>query len=270
MQGKSNGQGPAPWAQPPPYATHAAPAQPVSMVMPETNVMAADSEDGLGSLPALPPPPGAMPSVPAGPPPAPGPADAAQQPRPFVNPMVMGAPSAPLHAVPMVAQSPAMAAGEIPQEGSHTLGLAVLVAGVGAVVGWRFGGAFGSLAGGLIGGSVVNGWRALRYYQEGTDEGDKEAAVSATYAALTAALSGYVIVKHAAPAASKKAEQAAQSLPALPNPEDPPLVDPSGPCALRPVGPELTAPEVVPTPELLEQASEDDEPFGEDEPELGA
>lgn len=124
------------------------------------------------------------------------------------------------------------------------LGLATIALGIGSLVGFKYGGAFGSIAGALVGGSLVNSYRALYYYKEGTDEGDKEAGVAATYAALTTALAGYLVIKHVKPHTGDDDETT--TLVANPD-EDLPLVEPSGPCALRPVGPR-----VVPTAEVLE------------------
>lgn len=137
-----------------------------------------------------------------------------------------------------------MPVGVMPQEGSHMLGLSALAVGGGAVLGYRYGGLWGSFAGGLLGGAAVNAYRALYYYKEGSEEGDKEAAVSATYAALTAAVGGYLI-------ATKKMVPVPDG--ATPNPpggddgrdedEDEDEGVPPGPCAMRPAGPTILPPD---------------------------
>lgn len=152
-----------------------------------------------------------------------------------------------------------MAAGQMPAEGSHMLGLATLAVGVGGLLGYRYGGLYGSLAGGLVGGALVNGYRALYYYQEGSEEGDKEAGVAATYAVLSGAVATYLVAKHVELPDSddEDDDDEAETERALPNPEvaddELPLVAPAGPCAMRSVGPR-----VLPTAEMLEAAEVED------------
>jgi hypothetical protein len=160
--------------------------------------------------------------------------------------MTAGAPGLPLPPQQMVQAPQMQPVGEMAQESSHLLGLSMLAVAAGAALGIRYGGLYGGIAGGLVGGAGVNAFRALHYYKEGSDEGDKEARVSATYAALATALSGYLLVRHVEPREE-----------ATPNPEggepDVPVVEPSGPCAIRAVGPR-----VVPTAEMFPEI--EDEP----------
>lgn len=155
--------------------------------------------------------------------------------------VVRGAPPGyPHQMMPPGYQQHPMQVGVMPQEGSHMLGLSALAVGLGAIVGYRYGGIYGSFAGSLFGGAAVNAYRALYYYKEGTPEGDKEAAASATYAALTIAMGGYL--------AATKVKPTAAAAAALPNPpteeqDDEPIVEPAGPCALRPVGPTILPPD---------------------------
>jgi hypothetical protein len=150
---------------------------------------------------------------------------------------------------------PAEAMGEMQNEASHMLGIATLAVGIGGLLGYRYGGVYGSIAGGLFGGAVVNGYRALSYYQEGSEEGDKEAGVSATYAVLSGAVASYLLAKHVELRTDEDDEDDTER--ALPNPEveseELPLVEPMGPCAMRSVGPR-----VVPTAEVVEAAEVED------------
>lgn len=76
---------------------------------------------------------------------------------------------------------------------NHRLGLSIVLAGIGAVVGYQAKGPMGALAGLALGGASANAWHALRHYQQGDEEGDKEAKVDATWAALGAGLGVYLL-----------------------------------------------------------------------------
>jgi hypothetical protein len=179
----------------------------------------------------------------------------------FQNPAATSTAMVPAPMPPMMqpgyGMPPMEAAGQMPAEGSHMLGLATLAVGVGGLLGYRYGGIYGSLAGGLVGGALVNGYRALYYYQEGTEDGDKEAGVAATYAVLSGAVATYLVAKHVEPRTDDDEDDEDEYDRALPNPEVPddelPLVAPAGPCAMRSVGPR-----VVPTAEVLEAAEVED------------
>lgn len=80
-------------------------------------------------------------------------------------------------------------------ENGHTLGLTVLLAGIGSAAGVAYGGLFGGVAGGLAGGSVVNLLRAYKHIVKGTPEDDREATISATYGVLGGAASIYLFYR---------------------------------------------------------------------------
>jgi hypothetical protein len=82
----------------------------------------------------------------------------------------------------------------VPENG-HTLGLALLLVGVGSAIGVKYGGVFGGVAGAVYGGSTVNGIRAARAVVQGTPEADKEAMVSATYAVIGAGFATWLVWK---------------------------------------------------------------------------
>jgi hypothetical protein len=82
-----------------------------------------------------------------------------------------------------------------PLENGHTLGLAILASGVGGAVGAKYGGLFGGAAGVLYGGALTNLIRAARSVVRGTPEADKEAAISATWAVISAGIATYIWVK---------------------------------------------------------------------------
>lgn len=103
----------------------------------------------------------------------------------------------PVHQM-QVAPQQEMAGDEAISNG-HMLGLSVIAAGIGGAAGGYFGGKWGLLAGSLFGGAAVNAFRALKYVQEGTEEDDKEAVISGTYALVTTGLGIYVWVKMAQP-----------------------------------------------------------------------
>jgi hypothetical protein len=80
-------------------------------------------------------------------------------------------------------------------ENGHTLGLAVLLSGIGSAAGLVYGGLFGGIAGGLAGGSAVNLLRAYRHVVKGTPEDDREATISATYGVLGLGASLFLFYK---------------------------------------------------------------------------
>jgi hypothetical protein len=83
----------------------------------------------------------------------------------------------------------------VPVENGHTLGLALLMSGVGSLVGLHYAGLYGGAAGVLYGGATVNAVRAGRNLLAGTPEADHEAAVSGTYAVLCAGLASWILWK---------------------------------------------------------------------------
>jgi len=118
------------------------------------------------------------------------------------------------------------------EAGSHLLGLSVLAVTIGAIVGMKYGGPYGGVAGTAFAGGAVNGYRALRYFQEGTDESTAEATVSGTYALLAFGMGALVWHKLANP----------EERPYKANAEEPPAdelgyASNSGRCGIRPVGP---------------------------------
>lgn len=84
----------------------------------------------------------------------------------------------------------AQAVGRIEHEQAHTLGLSFLAVAAGIAAGAYYGGLPGAAAGSLFGGTAVNALRAFSYFKEGTDEGDKEGRISATYGVVAAAGGG--------------------------------------------------------------------------------
>jgi len=131
-------------------------------------------------------------------------------------------------------RGPVQAYGELEPPGearaSHLFGLATVLVGTGAAIGFYYGGAFGGLAGSLFGGASVNAYRAFAFYRMGSPEADNEAKVSGTYAVIAAGLAGYLAYKHAKPRV------------ATANPEAEEETEQQGQgeqesCATRPVGP---------------------------------
>ena len=116
---------------------------------------------------------------------------------------------------------------------SHMFGLATLLVGSGAAIGFYYGGAFGGLAGSLFGGAAINAYRAFVFYRTGTPEGDSEAKVSGTYAVVAAGLAGYLAYKHAKPrrAVANPSDDEAQDEPTDNESDE------SSSCAIRKVGP---------------------------------
>lgn len=82
--------------------------------------------------------------------------------------------------------------GAMPQEHGHMLGLSLIGVALGAAVGTYYGGVYGGLAGSLFGGAALNAYRAFSYFKEGTEEADKEAKVSGTYALGASALGAVI------------------------------------------------------------------------------
>jgi hypothetical protein len=109
----------------------------------------------------------------------------------------------------------------------HMAGLAILLAGGGAAVGYTQGGAYGALAGSLFGGSAVNAYRAFKFYMDGSEGGAKEAIVSGTYALVAVAAGGFLWYKFVH---EKKHE-------AIKNPECDKDLMGSNPCGIRRAGP---------------------------------
>lgn len=93
-------------------------------------------------------------------------------------------------AFPQAAIEPA-AVGTV--EESHNLGLSMLVPGIGGFLGLAYGGGFGAIAGIAFGGAAVNVYRAVRAGTAATEEANKEAIVSGTYAALGVAFASWVL-----------------------------------------------------------------------------
>lgn len=161
-----------------------------------------ESTNGMGPVPMWtgPPPPGAARRMPHGQQQAVMPA-APASPLP-VQPGGYGPPSAvdvryeqggPLP-IGYAGYGPAMGDDRpVPVENGHTLGLALLMSGVGSLVGLHYGGLYGGAAGVLYGGATVNAVRAGRNLLAGTPEADHEAAVSGTYAVLCAGLASWIL-----------------------------------------------------------------------------
>jgi hypothetical protein len=107
------------------------------------------------------------------------------------------------------------------------LGLSIIVPGISALVGYKYGGIFGAMAASLFGGSAVNAYRAIHFYKFGTEDADREARISATYALLAGALGGVVWYK----AAQRPPEYLANE----DEPEPEPAIVPTPPRRRRPV-----------------------------------
>jgi hypothetical protein len=167
----------------------------------------ADAFDAWSPWLATPPTPGLPPPGPLLPPATPqpmrppglSPGAAAEHPAPLVD-LRNSSPLAPPGALPPAAPAAVSGAlgvvpatGPVPAENGHTLGLALLLVGIGSAVGVKYGGLFGGAAGAMYGGSAVNAIRAARCVIQGTPQADKEAAVSATYAVLGAAVASYLV-----------------------------------------------------------------------------
>jgi hypothetical protein len=103
---------------------------------------------------------------------------------------------APPSGMPSSVAAPAsgFGAAAIPENG-HTLGLALLLVGVGGAIGVKYGGLFGGAAGTVYGGSAVNAIRAARAVMQGTPEADREALVSASYAVVGIGFATWLVWK---------------------------------------------------------------------------
>jgi hypothetical protein len=156
----------------------------------------------------LPPAPGSAPLAarfqsPSGPEPSFGPPMMAMAPRMPTRPNAVdarhsvAAPHYPqAFGVDPSAAEPQRPPERIPQDNAHTLGLGLLLVGVGSAIGAKYGGGmFGGLSGGLYGGSIMNLARAARAVTIGTPEADREAVVSGTYAVLGGALASYLLYR---------------------------------------------------------------------------
>lgn len=84
----------------------------------------------------------------------------------------------------------------VPKSG---LAATLLTVGIAAAVGGKMAGVAGAGAGVLFGGAVVNSVRAARAYLQGTDEGDREGRIAATYATVGFGAGGYIGYKYAYP-----------------------------------------------------------------------
>ena len=136
----------------------------------------------------LPTAPDQAPPVPTQPVSAPGTAPA---PLPVQAPLLVPGSLGPVVSAPVPVQAPALT----PLENGHTLGLTVLLTGIGTTLGIMYGGLYGGAGGALAGGSIVNLIRAYRRATLGTPEDDKEATISATYGVLGLVGAVYLISK---------------------------------------------------------------------------
>lgn len=132
--------------------------------------------------------------------------------------------------------------GAMPQEYGHMLGLSLIGVALGAAVGTYYGGVYGGLAGSLFGGAALNAYRAFSYFKEGTEDADKEAKVSGTYALGASALGAVIwhqLVHQkgikGARANRKKEEDDSDDGDDAGDEDD--YVDNSEKCPIRPVGP---------------------------------
>jgi hypothetical protein len=153
---------------------------------------------------------------------------------------MFGGPPSPRQGGQMMRQPPPpmyqQAVGDIPNERAHMLGLSVVGLGVGASVGVKYGGLYGGIAGGLFAGALVNAYRAVHYYKEGSESDDKEAMASGTYAVISGALGALLWTKFA------KTNSAIPNTSAEGDGDDDDDDDDDEPvvgakCGIRPVGP---------------------------------
>jgi len=115
----------------------------------------------------------------------------------------------------------------------NSLGLTVVALAVGAVVGVKYGGAYGGVAGSLFAGSAINALRAFQHLKQGTDDGDKEARVSGTYAVGSSAIAAVIwhqLVDKSSGRMVSNSSSARQYDRLLPS-------STANPCAIRAVGP---------------------------------
>lgn len=116
-------------------------------------------------------------------------------------------------------------------QGRGTLGFTVIAAAGGAAAGLYYGGVWGALAGSLFGGAAVSAYRALKHVKDGTEESDKEAITSGTYAVGAAAIGGAIWAKLVEPGAGyakNRPRRKKQTKDVLENADA---------CGIRPVGP---------------------------------
>ena len=120
--------------------------------------------------------------------------------------------------------------GQVDQD-RGTLGFTIIAAAGGAAAGLYYGGAWGALAGSLFGGAAVSAYRALKHVKDGTDESDKEAIASGTYAVGAAAIGGVIWTKLVEPGAGY-ARNAPRRKKQVKN-----VLENADACGIRPVGP---------------------------------
>lgn len=155
-----------------------------------------------GAPPALPPSPGSggtvmMTGAPPGQPLAPGqhgpPTAVAvrhSMPGPVVPPYTSLEPHQPIQQA--MAATPDLAN----NDGAHSLGLSILLVGVGIAVGTYYKGIWGGVSGGLYGGALANFVRAGRNMTHGTPDSDREAIISGTYGVLSSGVASYLLWKY--------------------------------------------------------------------------
>jgi hypothetical protein len=149
-----------------------------------------------------------------------------------MSPTMMQAPPMAAPAMPDIGPPPTHGGvlGQVDQ-GRGTLGYTVIAAAGGAAAGLYYGGVWGALAGSLFGGAAVSAFRALKHVKDGTDQSDKEAVTSGTYAVGAAAIGGVIWAKLVEPQAGyarNKPRRKKQSRDVLENADA---------CSIRPVGP---------------------------------
>lgn len=77
----------------------------------------------------------------------------------------------------------------------HMLGASTVMVGAGSLLGAHFGGLYGGIAGALFAGSALNTLRAANAAMKGDPAADKEARISGVYAAIAAAMGGFILWK---------------------------------------------------------------------------
>jgi len=113
---------------------------------------------------------------------------------------------------------------------AHFVGLSVLAAGAGAMLGIKYGGLYGGVAGSMFGGALVNAVRAFKFYRLGVPEADKEAQFSLGYGVAALAVGLAVWFKMVEPRRARGQLVA--------NPPRQQVFDPTlSACGIRPVGP---------------------------------
>ena len=126
------------------------------------------------------------------------------------------------------------AVGYIPQEQAHMLGMSAIAVSMGVAAGTYYGGMYGGVAGGLLAGSALNAYRAFHYYKQGSDEDDREARVSGTYAVAGGAIAAVLWTKLASK--SERAVRMKSNRPVEADFDDDHVVV-ANPCNIRPAGP---------------------------------